>query len=57
MKQSIAITFTLYDEDMSGFNIVPVTERAENIAHFVSDELIMAGTIVEYEITKATLLD
>lgn len=57
MTQSISITFTLYDEDTPEFNLVPVNERAENIAHFVSDELIMSGTIVEYEITNATLLD
>lgn len=57
MKQSITINFTLYDENMPEFNLVPVNERAENIAHFVSDELMMSGTIVEYEITNATLIN
>lgn len=57
MKQAIVIEFELYDEDMSDYEAIPVEERAENIAHFVSDELIAAGTIVSYKVINATLLD
>lgn len=57
MKQKITITFMLYDEDMPDYDAIPVEERADNIAHFVSDELINAGTIVTYDIEEATLID
>lgn len=53
--QKITITFSIIDNNEEGFEKIPVQERAENIAHFVSDELVVAGSkSVMYEIVEAT---
>lgn len=51
--QHIVIEFNIHDLPEDGFAKIQVFERAENIAHFVCDELITAGSVVNYDILKA----
>lgn len=51
-EQIITIKFTLLDDDMPGFEKIPVQERAQNIGQFVADELIGCGTYTKYEVIE-----
>lgn len=54
-KQTITIKFQIFDSIIPELeeDKLPVEERAERIAQFVSDELVTSGSAALYEILDA----